>query len=105
MSSIKGKTVYSVLYNYGDSDYSLIKIMEKLEDAFDYICLQENTIYNIDDYNKLFKLINVKKEEDIKKYYLEDHIVICNMVAGNYNHNVSSYIGVSNYIIVPHVIA
>ena len=41
MDQLKGKTVFMILYNYFNNDYSIIKIMENLEDAYDYICLQE----------------------------------------------------------------
>ena len=37
MSQLKGKTVFMVLYNYYDCDYSIIKIMENKENAFKYM--------------------------------------------------------------------
>ncbi len=105
MSSIKGKTVYSVLYNYGDSDYSLIKIMEKLDDAFDYICIQENLFYKSSDIGNFYHLIEITKEEDVKNHLKDNIVIICFVKSKEYNFNVSSYNGVSPYIIVPFTIA
>ena len=99
VNSIKGKQVYLVMYNYSDCDYSIIKIKETLDDAFNYICeeigLREN-----------YRMIDVSIPQNIQEKYVEDFINICYISSGKYNKfNLCSYFDlVSSYAIVPMVI-
>jgi hypothetical protein len=98
LHSIKGKSVYMILYNYGDCDYSVIKIMENLNDAYNYICVQET------DLNMECKMIDVKNPLDLKNKMLENYLNICYISSGKYNKfNLCDEKDnmISNYIIIP----
>ncbi len=96
-ASIKGKTVYMVLYNYGDYDYSVITIMEQLEDAYNYICEQE---YQEGVFEK-FKMIKINHIKELQSNFTDEHIHIC-YISTNYNrYNLKGYAGISSYVIVP----
>lgn len=102
-ASIKGNTVYMILYNYDDCDYSIIKIMENLEDAYKYICYQES---NYIDKSESFNMIEVTKFEHIEQQVIEDKLNICYISSGKYN-KISLCLNmenVSNYAIVPMLI-
>jgi hypothetical protein len=102
MSQLKGKTVFMVLYNYSDCDYSIVIIMENLTEAYEYICIQE---HNYHDKPESFKMITVNRPEDICKNFVDEHLNICYIASGKYNKFcLSSYCSVSHYAIVPMVI-
>ena len=97
--SLKGKTVFTIVYNYSDYDYSIIKIMEKLDDAYDYICNEEYYCY-IDSYSRL----DVFKPEDIESDD-DEGLTICYIVSGEYNKfNLCQYHNISHYAIIPVII-
>ena len=62
MSQIQQNIVYMILYNYQDTDYSVIKILSSLEKAHDYIHLQE-----INEYTEVqhLTLVEIDRERDI----------------------------------------
>jgi hypothetical protein len=96
MSSIKGKTIYIIIYNYSDYDYSIIRTMENLDEAYQYICLQESTL--VDE----FAMIEIENIEDITSKYVKDHLNICYIPSGNYNkYNLCNYCEMSSYAIIP----
>ena len=102
ITSIKGKPVFMVLYNYSDCDYSIVKIMENLDDAYKYICDND-----IDGNYSECKLINVKTPDDIPKTYYADCLNICYISSGKYNkfNLCQGYKeNVSHYAITPMVI-
>jgi len=102
LSSVKGKNVFMVLYNYSDFDYSIIKIMETLDDAYKYICHNE-------DSNCLeCKLITVSNPNEILKEIQSDCLNICYILSGKYNKfNLCgiNFGEISNYAIIPMVIS
>jgi hypothetical protein len=96
--SVKGKTVFMILYNYSDCDYSIVKIMEKIEDAYHYICIQESK-YDI------CKMIEVTKPEQIEEQFSNDYLNIYYISSGKYNKfNLCGYEAISYYAIVPMII-
>lgn len=101
LPSIKGKSVYMILYNYGEYDYSIIKIMENLNEAYNYICKQESELI------MECKMIDVVSPNDLKKKIINNYINICYISSGNYNKfNLCEEYDtiISNYIIVPMLI-
>lgn len=105
MSQLKEKTVFMVLYNYSDCDYSIIKIMANLDDAYKYICYQEIEWQH--NYIEDYKLIEVSNYNDIKQKCYVDCINICYIPYDKYC-NISLCEGyreeVCHYAIVPMVI-
>jgi hypothetical protein len=102
MSQLKGNTVYMVLYNYYDCDYSIVIIMEKIEDAYNYICHQET---NYPNKPELFKMITISRPEEINEHVVNESVIICYISSGNYNKfDLCGYVNISNYVIVPMVI-
>ena len=103
MDQLKGKTVFMILYNYFNNDYSIIKIMENLEDAYDYICLQElNNNRIIEPFHNSTKIIAISKSGDIEKKCVDKFLNICFISSGKYNKfNLCNYCSVSNYAIIP----
>ncbi len=96
MSTIKGKTVYIIIYNYSDYDYSIIRSMEKLDEAYNYICIQESSL--VDD----FIMIEINNINDITSKFVKDHLNICYIPSGDYNkYNLCNYCEISNYAIIP----
>jgi hypothetical protein len=96
IQSIKGTDVYMILYNYSDFDYSIIKIMSNLEEAYGYICLQEK------QYSDKFNMIQVQNIIDLKTNYIENSLNICYIISGKYNKfNLCDYCGISSYAIIP----
>ena len=76
--------------------------MEKIEDAYNYICHQESSYT---DKNKLFKMITISKPEEIYETFVDEYINICYISSGNYNKfDLSVYETISNYAIVPIII-
>jgi hypothetical protein len=70
MSQIQQNVVYIILYNYQDTDYSVIKILSSLEKAHDYIHLQEINEYA--DVQHL-TLVEIDRERDISDKCKEDN--------------------------------
>lgn len=101
MSELKDKTIYIILYNYSDVDYSIIKVMEKLSDAYEYICSRESTNYDIHEH---FKLIEVNNIDDLYNKCVDKFLNICYIKNGQYNkfdlYNFN-HCFVSNYAIIP----
>ncbi len=96
MSSIKGKTVYIIIYNYSNYDYSIIRTMENLDDAYNYICIQESSIANN------FIMIQTTNLKDIKTKFVKDHLNICYITSGDYNKfDLCNYCELSSYAIIP----
>jgi len=103
MSQLKGKTVFMVLYNYSDCDYSIVKIMENIDDAYKYICIQES---NENDKPESFHMIDVSKVQDIENKFVDEYLNICYISSGKYNKfKLCNYCSVSNYAIIPMVIS
>lgn len=99
MSDLKGNTVYMIIYNYNDKYYSVIKIMDTLEKAFNYICLQEQNGYLI---SKKCKLIEVKDKYQIDYPYDDDYINVCYVTSGKYTKlDIYYREDTSQYVIVP----
>ena len=101
LPSIKGKTVYMILYNYGEYDYSIIKLMENLNQAYNYICEQESELM------MECKMIDVDNPNDLKKKIINNYINICYISSGKYNKfNLCEEYGtmISNYVIVPMIV-
>lgn len=80
MSQLKGNIVFMVLYNYSDCDYSIVKIMENIDDAYKYICNNE-----VDSKYIECKLIHVSTPDDIKDKCYTDCLNICYISSGKYN--------------------
>lgn len=102
MSQLKGKTVFMVLYNYSDCDYSIVKIMENIDSAYKYICHNEEDSKSVE-----CKMINVSTPDDIENRYHTDCLNICYISSGKYNKFElckGYYEQVSSYAIVPMVI-
>lgn len=96
--SIKGKQVFMILYNYSDCDYSIIKMMENIDDAYHYICRQESKY-------ETCKMIEVTKPEQIEQKFVDDYLNIYYISSGKYNKfNLCGYESISCYAIVPMVI-
>jgi hypothetical protein len=94
-NSIKGKIVYMVLYNYSDFDYSIIKIMENLDEAYAYICSKEGHICD------KFNMIKVESKKHLKDNFLDEHLNICYITSGKYNKfDLCNYCQISNYAII-----
>ncbi len=94
-NSIKGKIVYMILYNYSDFDYSIIKIMENLDDAYQYICLQEGHICD------KFNMIKVDNIKHLKDNFADEYLNICYITSGKYNKfDLCNYCQTSNYAII-----
>ena len=100
---MSGITVYLVLYNYCDCDYSIVKIMEKLEDAYNYICKKEKE--DLENHYEMMQMITINHEDEISNKISDESLNICYLSSGRY-HNFSpyEYCDISNYIIVPNVI-
>ena len=103
MSQLKGKTVFMVLYNYSDCDYSIVKIMDNLDDAYNYVCQQEAK--QCDKINE-FQMITVSRPQDLQQHVVDEHLNICYISSGNYNKfNLCNYGSISSYAIVSMVIS
>lgn len=100
MSEIQGKTVYMILFNYGDKDFSVIKIMDTLEKAYYYICKQHSYSNNI-------KMIEVNNPDELTNMCLEnsDTLNVCFIKSGKYHKfELSDMMYISDYIIIPMII-
>jgi len=99
MSELKGKNIYMVLYNYVDRDFSIIKICEYIETAFQYICNQQHLTYF--DKQKNFKMLEINNPKEINNLSKE-YINVCYIAGGKYtNLDLEDKDHISQYIIVP----
>ncbi len=75
MSTIKEKEriVYMILYNYEEYGYSVVKIMNNLNDAYKYICDYEFKTGIIEK----FKMIKIKNIDDFSDSSDEADLNIC----------------------------
>lgn len=102
MSELKENSVFMILYNYSDGDYSTIKIMTNLYDAYDYICRQE---LNQIDKQETFKLFNVYNPDDVARASISDVLHICYIQSEEYNKfHLCDYPNISQYAIVKFVV-
>jgi len=99
MTELIGKNVYMVLYNYIDNDYSVVKIINNVDAAFNHICQLENASY--DNNTKNIRMVEIANQNDIIKYNNNDILSVCYMT-GKYQHlNLEENEHISQYIIVP----
>jgi len=102
MADLKGKSVYTILYNYSEFDFSIIKIAHSIEAAMQYICNQDHLFY--EDENKKFKMVDIVQPKDTNKL-CTDYVNICYLSNGKYeNLNIEGKEHISPYIIVPMII-
>jgi len=75
MSTIKekNKIVYIILFNYEEYGYSIVKIMNKLNDAYNYICNYEFKSGIIEK----FRMIKIQNIDDFSNYSDEADLNIC----------------------------
>lgn len=95
--STKGSTVYMILYNYSIHDYSVITIIADLDDAYKYICSQNQ--YN--DKIGNCKMVEVKTKTDLTN--LQEEYLYIAYFTNNVCHHycMEDYDNVSDYVIVP----
>jgi hypothetical protein len=99
MSQIEENTVYMILYNYQDADYSVVKIMNSLQKALTYIHTQEITKIASEE---ILTLVVINTEKDIIDNCKKDCYNVCLF------HDNDSYMSrnfcdidhISSYIIV-----
>jgi hypothetical protein len=99
MATIVNNTVYLVLYNYNDKNYSIIKTTSSVEKAYQYICLQEQGQYENDD--KDYTMLKVTQQTDIYSYCQPNKIAVCYIISGKYLSIDLEHENISQYIIVP----
>jgi hypothetical protein len=99
--SIKGKTVYMILYNYMEYDYSIIKLMDDLMDSYNYICHQEST-WGVGSQIKLACPTTPYELDELQ--LLDYYHVLCVDYETYSKFNVCDYPSISSYLIVPMVI-
>ena len=86
------------MFNYFDTHYSMIKKMNTLGDAYNYICSLEKIQEGLDDDEISFKLIH---GPPAKTHFRDAKLVYC-LPFDSYNeHSVCNYVAVSQYVIVP----
>ncbi len=86
--------VYVILYNYNNTNYSMIKVINTLDNAYKYICEQER------EYTS-HKLLNINHQNQIAELIDDDCCNICHFIKGKSYTNCSlmPYDNVSQYII------
>ena len=89
------KIVYTVLYNYHDCDYSIIKIMTSINDAYNYICCQQKGDY---DDKGIYQLIYISNCDEIDKKTKQEYTNICCIPHEKYHKIVLSEVCTTNYI-------
>lgn len=93
--------VYMVLYNYNYGDYSIIKIMTKMDDAYNYICDQH---WATGECENEFQLIYISNHNEIDEKTKQECTNICYIPYEKY-HKFNLCQGYTNfvspYIIVP----
>lgn len=98
---IKGKTIYLVMYNYSDHDYSVVSALSSLDDAYKYVCEQEYCEFI---YEK-FKLITLQNLSDLTTNFEDGYIHVCYIPLNYLRFNLSEYVAMSSYIIVPMIVS
>ena len=101
MTELTGNTVFMILFNYSDRDYSVIKIMNTLDKAYKYICQREN---EQEHYNTKggYTMVTLNKKDDIDFPYQEHRINVIYVKTGKYLQlDIFNRIDISQYIIVP----
>jgi hypothetical protein len=94
-TNTKKNKLFVILYNYQRSDYSLVKIMDSCDKAFDYICYQEKKSYS------KCKMIKVKTMFDLDKKICENSLNVCYILNQNYNNfELFEYDNISSYVII-----
>ena len=98
---VNKKMVYMVLYNYHDCDYSIIKIMTNMNDAYNYICDQH---WATGECENEYQLIYISNCDEINEKTKQKCANICCISYEKYHkinlrHEFSNF--VSPYIIVP----
>lgn len=90
---MRGSTVYMIMYNYCEYDYSVVKIVASKEDALTYIRWQ----YEPDEIKPLeFKLVDINEKIDDNFFN-----ICCFKQTEYYNYSMCDKNNVSSYIIVP----
>lgn len=88
------KSVYVILYNYSEKDYSIIKIKKSLKEAYGHVCNQERDF-------KEFRLIEISKYGIIPSKFNDNMLKVCYINHEDYHlHSVCDNGEVSNYVIV-----
>ncbi len=99
--STKGNTVYMILYNYSGYDYSIVKLMDNIIDAYNYICHQEST-WGIGSH---IKLACPTSPTELDNMHLQDYYhVLCVDYECYTKFDVCNYPSISSYLIVPMII-
>jgi hypothetical protein len=89
-----------ILYNYKNSDYSVVKILDSLDKSLNYIRCQENEYYD------KFKMIQLTNQKQLVNEIDNDYLNICCVSNNKYNNlDLSKYDNVSSYIIVPMLVS
>ena len=99
MKELKGKNVYTIMFNYCEKDYSLINIMSSLDSAFNYICKAEKAMFNC---SKEYKLLRVDNQNDLNFDYQDKYVNICFVSIDDYNAiDIWDRMDISQFIIIP----
>jgi hypothetical protein len=101
MTDLIGKNVYMVLYNYIDNDYSVVKIINNLDLAFNHICQLENATYG--NKKKNIRMVEITNQHDIIKNNNNnnDLLSVCYMTGKYQQLSLEENENISQYIIVP----
>ena len=100
MTELIGKNVYMVLYNYIDNDYSVIKIINNIDAAFNHICQLENATYA--NKKKNIRMVEISNQNDIVKNNNNNELLsVCYMTCKYQQLSLEEYENISQYIIVP----
>lgn len=98
MSETEQNTIYTVLYNYSDADYSIIKLFNSLQKAVNYIQEQES-----DNCSKNgFYSVVINKDDDLHEKTKDDYLNICVFMDENgyLNRKFCNIDYISSFIIV-----
>lgn len=92
--------VYTIFYNYGEYEYTLVKIFNSIEKAFCYITLQENTYFY--ENKNVYKMVEINSQKELDSYNSDNECAICFVSSGKYEKiKFIDTPNVSQYIIVP----
>ena len=98
ITNMSEQVCYMMMFNYFDTHYSMIKRINTLEDAYNYICSLEKIQEGLDDDEISFKLIHGPPP----KRQIRNTKLVCCLPFDSYNeHSVCDYVAVSQYVIVP----
>ena len=107
MAELKGNTVYVVVYNYHGKDNSIIKIKSTLDDAYHYICEQENMMYSEAGEEKNYTLLTITTQKDVDDYANNDEneLAVCFVKTSSniYKFDLDKP-NMSQFMIIPQVI-